>query len=324
MKKGNFVISLDFEINWGVWDVVSLENYANHLYGVRNVIPSLIKLFDEFKINATFATVGFLFFDTKEQLLNYLPSEKPTYTNKNISPYLSHFDTVGTNEKDDLLHFAPSLIKQLQQAGQEVGCHTFSHYYCLEDGQTVEQFKADLQAAKKIAEEKGISLKSFVFPRNQYNEAYLSVCRQEGIIAYRGNENSWLYEAKNYESETLIRRACRLIDAYINITGHHCYDITWTNNSIPCNIPSSRFLRQYSKKLAFLDGFRLRRIKNSMTYAAKNNLTYHIWWHPHNFGVNLQQNLLFLQQILKHYKHLQTKYGFTSSNMQNLAQSLMQ
>jgi peptidoglycan/xylan/chitin deacetylase (PgdA/CDA1 family) len=323
MKKGNFVISLDFEIYWGVWDVVKLENYSNHLHGVRKVIPSLIQLFNKYNIEATFASVGFLFFDNKEQLLQYIPQEKPTYSNKDISPYLSHFHTVGSNETDDPLHFAPSLVKELQQAGQEVGCHTFSHYYCLEEGQTVEQFKADLQAAKKIAEQKGIELKSFVFPRNQYNEAYLSVCRQQGIIAYRGNENSWLYEAKNYESETLLRRAFRLIDAYINITGHHCYDITWANNNIPCNIPSSRFLRQYIKKLAFLDGLRLRRIKKSMTHAAKNNLTYHLWWHPHNFGVNLQQNLSFLEQILKHYQYLQNKYEFKSSNMQNLAQSLM-
>ena len=171
--------------------------------------------------------------------------------------------------------------------------------------------------------DKGIELKSFVFPRNQYNQTYLSVCKQQGIIAYRGNENSWLYEAKNYESETLLRRACRLLDAYVNITGHHCYDIAWADKTVPCNIPSSRFLRQYLKRFSFLDGLRLRRIKKSMTYAAKNNLTYHLWWHPHNFGVNLQQNLAFLTQILTHYQYLQNKYGFTSINMQNLAQSLM-
>ncbi|MBL0145291.1 MAG: polysaccharide deacetylase family protein [Chitinophagaceae bacterium] len=321
MKNGNFVISLDFEIYWGVWDVVKLENYSNHLHGVRQVIPGLLNLFSKYNIEATFATVGFLFFENKEQLLQNIPKEKPSYTNKKISPYESHLHLVGNNEADDPVHFAPTLLKLIKEAKQEVGCHTFSHYYCLEDGQTVEEFRQDLQAAKAIAKQLGVELKSFIFPRNQYNETYLATCKQEGIIAYRGNENSWLYEAKNYESETYLRRALRLADAYINLTGHHCHDVKWQNENEPCNIPASRFLRQYKKGSAFLEGLRLQRIKKSMTHAARKGLTYHLWWHPHNFGVNLKENLSFLEEILKHYQLLQSKYNFKSTNMQNLAQA---
>jgi Predicted xylanase/chitin deacetylase len=322
MENGYFVISLDFEIYWGVRDVVTLEQYQDNLLGVRKVIPALLELFKKYNINATFATVGLLFFNNKTELLDGLPDRKPEYKNPNLSPYTTHIDIVGNDENEDPLHFAPSLIQQIQQYGQEIGCHTFSHYYCLEDGQTIEDFRADIQAAKTIASKKNIVLKSFVFPRNQYNGAYLNVCKEEGITSFRGNERSGLFSSKNYGTTTTFRRPFRLLDAYINISGHNCYSSAEMKTENLINIPASRFLRPYSKKLAPLDGLRLKRIKNGMTYAAKKNLTYHLWWHPHNFGINIEENLAFLDKILKHYNILSNKYGFRSVGMTKLAELL--
>ncbi len=321
-QHGHFVISLDFEINWGVWDVISLEDYKEHLLGVRNVIPELINLFKNNDIQATFATVGFLFFKNKEELLKGLPILKPEYVNKDLSPYTSQLSKVGKGEQNDLFHFAPTLIQQLKDSGQEIGCHTFSHYYCLEEGQTIDAFRADIQSAKKIAQQWNIKLESLVFPRNQFNVDYLKVCKEEGITSYRGNENSWMYEPRSYTKESSLRRLARIIDAYINISGHHCYSNNIMKEDVLVNIPSSRFLRQYKPKLAFLDWLRLNRIKQSMTYAAKNNLTYHLWWHPHNFGINLNKNLSFLNKILLHYKFLNSKYSFSSVSMKQLSDKL--
>ncbi len=222
MKNGNFVISLDFEIYWGVRDVLELDQYRNHLLGVRKVIPGLLSLFEKYDINATFATVGLLFFNDKEEMIQGLPGRKPKYKDPHISPYEGHFEQVGNNETEDPYHYAPSLIKKINDAGQEVGCQTFSHYYCLEKGQTIEDFRDDIRAAKRIAEKRGITVQSFVFPRNQYNEAYLQVCKEEGINSFRGNEISWLYKAKDTNSETILRRAVRLLDGYLNLSGHHC------------------------------------------------------------------------------------------------------
>ncbi len=324
MKNGNFVISLDFEIYWGLRDALKLDQYRDNLLGVRTVIPGLLHLFDKYQINATFATVGLLFFNDKDEMLEGLPERKPHYTDSHISPYEGHFDEVGRDETKDVFHFAPSLIKMILQSGQEIGCQTFSHYYCLESGQTIEDFREDLRAAKRIAEKRGITLKSFVFPRNQYNEAYLNVCKEEGISSFRGNETSWLYKAKDVESETTLRRAIRLADAYFNISGHHCHEATYMINNELCNIPASRFLRPYSNRLSFLEKLRLNRITKSMTHAAKHGLTYHLWWHPHNFGINIKENLAFLEKILVHYQKLSKKYVFRSVSMQQLAAILKQ
>jgi hypothetical protein len=85
------------------------------------------------------------------------------------------------------------------------------------------------------------------------------------------------------------------------------------------NVPGSWFLRPYSHKLRFLEWMKLRRIKNAMTYAAKNGKLYHLWWHPHNFGKNQDQNFKNLTEILEHFTYLQKEYEMESMNMQEVA-----
>src|SRR5690606_37691983 len=98
--------------------------------------------------------------------------------------------------------------------GQEIATHTLSHYYTLEEGQTLEAFEADLGAALEIASRHGIDIRSIVFPRNQYSSDHLDVCRQRGIRSYRGNPKSWAYEATGKVGQTKVRRAFRLADAH--------------------------------------------------------------------------------------------------------------
>ena len=47
-----------------------------------------------------------------------------------------------------------------------------------------------------------------------------------------------------------------------------------------------------------LQALQERRILADMTYAAEHGLVYHLWWHPHNFGAYLEQNLASLRKIL--------------------------
>jgi len=170
---------------------------------------------------------------------------------------------------------------------------------------------------------------------------YADVCTALGIIAYRGNEAHWIYDsAKEIKSAPLrllfsiggsyssglkkvFRRALRMVDSYINVSGQHCYSLEYLQSKFPVDIPSSRLLRPYSPSLAILESLRLMRIKKGMTHAAKNNLTFHLWWHPHNFGINQNKNFAFLEKILKHYKKLNTQYNFQSVTMSKLAENVL-
>lgn len=323
LTKGAFVISLDYELMWGVRDKRTIENYGD---AIKNVKPSLNLTLESFKKNgvkATFATVGLLFHKNKRQLLNSLPALQPSYTETNLSPYPGMENYLGESEIDDPYYFGYEIVEKIKEDKlHELATHTYCHYYCLEPGQTVEQFKADMKAAMTVAKEMDVTIKSIVFPRNQYNEDYLQVCKEFGVTSYRGNEAHFIYKSGSGEDQTPFRRALRLLDAYINITGYHCYTYDHIKKSFPYNIPSSRFLRPYNKKLSFLEGFKLNRIKKAMTHAAKKNLVYHLWWHPHNFGRNTVQNIKMLDSILEHYTYLNKKYGFRSITMQGLSEQL--
>ena len=206
MNQGNFVISLDFELMWGVRDHATIRNYGNNIAGVHTVIPKLLDIFNTYNIKATFATVGLLFFESKSALLAAVPENLPSYNDANLSPYNGYLETIGDAYQNDPFHYAPLLIKAIQQHPQhEISTHTFSHYYCLAPGQTIEQFRADMVAAKNTALTYGISISSVIFPRNQYNPLYAEVCTVLGIIAYRGNEAHWIYNSMKDPGIPLLR-----------------------------------------------------------------------------------------------------------------------
>ncbi|HLM62313.1 MAG TPA: hypothetical protein VK308_16035, partial [Pyrinomonadaceae bacterium] len=79
-KIGAFVISLDFEIHWGVRDYKPSDgDYRPHLLGERQAVPAMLELFKEFEVAATWATVGFLFAKSKAELEKYKPKVLPEY-----------------------------------------------------------------------------------------------------------------------------------------------------------------------------------------------------------------------------------------------------
>jgi peptidoglycan/xylan/chitin deacetylase (PgdA/CDA1 family) len=316
-SDSKFFISLDFELYWGVRDQISLKQYKNNIVGVRDCLPRILDLFEEFEIRATFATVGFLFFNSKKQLLSHLPKRIPKYDVEAMNPYNNYFDKVGESEEEDKYHFGLSLINQIKAKGHEIGTHTFSHFYCLEDGLSIDDFESDLVAALAVADQLDIKLKSIIFPRNQFTDEHLRICKKLGIRTYRGNESSRVYQWRKLSDEGYARKIIRFLDSYVNITGHHAFSISIDEGKL-INIPASKFLRPYNPRLFFLRPLQLARIKKSMTYCASNALCYHLWWHPHNFGANVEANLLLLREILEHYRSLNKTYGFVSSTMEGV------
>lgn len=320
---GKFVISLDYELHWGIFDIMSVEDYRENLENTEIAIERMVALSDQFDVKLTFATVGMLFAQNKDELQEYLPSLNPTYAKEELNPY-TFLKSVGYDKEEAPFHYGKSTVAKLgSNSRHELGTHTFSHYYCLEEGQTPEQFDADIKAAKKIAQSMNLDVKSIVFPRNQVNDAYLKVCTENGITSYRGTESAAAYNPKKPLPGRL-KRGLRLIDCYLNILGHHTVPITQlTYDEGEClNIPSSRFLRPYDKKLALLQPLRINRIQKAMTHAAKKGDLFHLWWHPHNFGKNLEENMKDLEKIYVHYKKLNRKYGFESETMTSLTEKI--
>lgn len=318
--QATLVISLDFELFWGMQDCSTLEEYQEHVLGGRKAIPLLLELFKKYKIHATWATVGFQFAHTFEEVQQYFPAKelRPSYRNKRLSTY-NCFSFIGEDELTAPCFYAPSLIDKIAQYdGQEIASHTFSHYYCREAGQTVEQFKADMKAAKKIAEAQGYYLTSVVLPRNQCTPEYIAILRDLGFTAYRDEENDWIHEKISFRP---LMRVLRLADVYIPLTGQGGY-IPRDENGI-INLMGSRMYKPFFKPLSCFEKIKMWRIKKQMLYAATNGLTFHLWWHPHNIGVMTEFHLKQLEEILGYYDELKEKYGMRSLNMREVAEELL-
>ena len=55
-----------------------------------------------------------------------------------------------------------------------------------------------------------------------------------------------------------------------------------------------------------------------MTAAARQGKIYHLWWHPHNFGKNMEKNFSFLAKVISHYEMLAKKYDMKSVCMKDI------
>lgn len=313
-----FVISLDFELYWGVRDIYSVEQYGKNILGGRQAIPQILSLFKENGIAATWATVGFVTFSNKRELLGYLPDVLPEYVDQNLDPY-RHIHSIGINENEDPYHYGYSLVREIEQTpGMELASHSFSHFYCLEPRHNQDAYKSDLLSSVAALQRIGSTPRSMVFCRNQYDEKHLDDLAQCGFSAYRGNETSDLYAPRAGVDTSISQRIGRLVDSRINLTGANNHVISRDQSGL-VNVPASRFLRPAGH---FFEGLRLRRITEAMTYAAQSGSVFHLWWHPHNFGGDVQRNVEFLKSVVNHFRSLQDKYGMLSLTMSDVANSL--
>lgn len=319
-KHGFFVVSIDLELFWGMFDKTTLDKYGERIKGECTAIPRTLALFTKYGIHATWAGVGMLMARTKKELYTLLPPQelRPQYTNMSASSY-EHIETthIGEDEAVDPYHFGPSFVTMITETPhQEFGNHTFSHYYCI-DGYANDAsiFARDMEAFETIASTYGIRATSIVFPRNQASHEALYTCKERGIKAYRGNEEHVLYAPRKESAQSLLIRGTRLLDHYINLSGHHTYPLPHPDVYGLYNIPSSRFFRPFMRSLRFFEWLRLCRIKKSMTHAAKQGEIFHLWWHPHNMGIDQEENFKNLEEILRHFASLKKRYRMESANM---------
>lgn len=322
MSTSYFVISLDFELHWGRFDKVAIAGNERYYLHARDAVPRLCREFEAYDIAATWAAVGMLFAENTEELHAYSPIEKPNYHNNLFSAY--HW--LGSQHVDPRMLFAPDLIKEvLRTPNQELGSHTFAHYYTREKGQCSDAFRGDLQAAQKISRDKfNIGLTSLVFPRNQYDSASISIAAEEGFDAVRSNPNDWYW--RDPHDEKLLKKVFRTGDTVLPLGRKSSYPaslILPPDRKMPFNVAASRFFRPYQGYMPVLNRWKIDRIKREMTRAAQLGEVYHLWWHPHNHGHHFERTFEELRMILEHYQFLKDTMGMVSVGMRGLREALV-
>lgn len=313
------MVSLDFELHWGMRDHADAGDPAHRerLLGARRAVPRILAAFERHGISATWATVGFLLADSAAEAARFAPAVRPTYDDPALSAYV---EPIGSDEEADPLHLAWSLVEAVAATpGQEVATHTFSHYYCLEPGQDEAGFRSDLAAAVAIARHRGLALSSIVLPRNQWNPDYAGTVRDAGLVAYRGVQAGSVYRARRHGAQSLPVRALRLADTYLPLFGSGT--ISWeslarrADGQELANVAASRYLRAWSPSRRALEGRRVRRVTSCIEQAARRRRLFHLWWHPHDFGADLEENLAVLEQILRAFEVQRDRHGMRSLTM---------
>lgn len=315
--QGAFVISLDFELHWGVRDHRPLSRLErSRLLAARATIPSILDLFEEFSVSATWATVGLLFARSREEAEAFAPQRKPHYADPRLNAYS---ERLGKDEVEDPFHFAPSLIADIaRRKGQEIGSHSFSHFYSMEPGQTAAEFEADVRSAVAIAANAGHTVTSYVFARNQVNPAYLPILQLAGMSGYRANEPTRIKGAAPFkEQQRMNRRLGRLLDAYIDLCGPQT--TLSPRMRRPFALHASRYLRPYDPRTAVFEPLLLKRIGQAMQHAAAHAEVFHLWFHPEDFAPFVNENLRLLRRVLQLFANQRNKHGMLSRSMRELS-----
>ncbi len=316
--KGTLIISLDFELHWGRFDKYELRDCLPYYQNTRNVIPRILQLFESQQISATWATVGSLMAASIEEWEAYRPQILPDYLQKQLCAY-SWVKNSRFLAEDCL--FAPDLVaKIIAQPNQELGTHTFLHYYTAESGQNKAAFKADLAAVKHIAHAKfQQSMRSLVFPRNQYHDEAFEVALEAGFDLMRTNPEDWYW--KNPHKVSLLKKVFRTGDTLVGLGMPTYHQNLHRSPEGWFKLPASRLLRPYQKGGLF-NQMRVRRIKEELFLAAENNSVYHLWLHPHNFGHYPEENMDCMAEIVEFFCQMRSAYGMTSHHMASFAEQV--
>jgi hypothetical protein len=112
------------------------------------------------------------------------------------------------------------------------------------------------------------------------------------------------------EQQRIPNRIGRLLDSYIDICGPQT--IKWPEYKPTIGVAASRYLRPYHRATAPLQAMLLQRIEDALEHAAVNREIFHLWWHPEEFALNLEQNLGVLRRVLEKFAQCRAEYGMRS------------
>jgi peptidoglycan/xylan/chitin deacetylase (PgdA/CDA1 family) len=248
-EKGGLIISADFEMAWAWRFTKTGADYIKKGKMERENFPHIIKIFEDYKIPITFATVGHLFLekcdigehDWMERIPHFNAHWKFTEGDwYKHDPYSNYIQAPEW--------YAPDLIQMIlnSNVNHEIGCHTFSHidfsYKNCPDGVADNEIKACIDAAKKY----NTDVKSMVFPGGTWGN--IEVLKKYNFTIYR--------KKSDFELAYPFRDEYGLL-------------VTTSSGGFEYNI-----------NLGWSADYYVRRLKKIIQKALESNTIAHFWFHP--------------------------------------------
>lgn len=300
---GIFTISIDFELIWGTLDRHGPDGLLQLCETERlHVIDHLLNLFAEFDVSATWCIVGHLLLDRcrAEYGLKHPEIVRPTHKWASKDWFL---DDPCSSEGADPVFYGRSLVQKIRNCRppQEIGCHTFSHVILGDNGCSRATAETEVQACLEAAQELGIEMRSFAFPRNRVG--HLQVLRENGFTVFRGPELRW------YENDRLPRKLKRMLRLLDILTARTPDTVAaeLTQSGL-WNVPASMlFTPSHGIRQRLPVSLRVHRAKKGLDAAVREQRIFHLWFHPTDLAQNREAMLAGLRQVLEYSDRLRKR-----------------
>ena len=263
---GKILFSFDFELMWGVFDS-SGNTYNRQIDSTANGVFQIIDLLTSKNVRTTWGCVGAL----------------RLYSIKDLDCKLLHARLNETHIPDEELYralenhnnrfFAPEVIRELQNAKQELISHSFFHRVA-----TPENVEILGQEIVKCWNVLNSSDAGHIFCRNQYSDEILSNLENIRLDFFRSNPDNWLYR------EGRFYRYLRYLDSFVPLWSGVIMKAVTAPSGRPLGIPHTLFLRPHNKFI-FLNKLHWWRICFAIWVLKFRGGLLHFWVHPHNFSM---------------------------------------
>ena len=265
---GTVTLSVDAELGWGWHDLPSPP--ADRIEAGRSGWQRLQALFDEYAVPATWAIVGHLFLDSCDGRHEDHPTPDGWFQR----------ETGEWRARPDL-RFGNGLVRELQSASvdHDIGSHTFSHVPLWNSKTNQETARAELERSVETAADRGLSLESFIYPRNRVGHRdLLAEC---GFSTYRGHRpRTWV------DNTETLGTVAKLVRGTVPGTRPPIVEPSIDEFGL-VNVPASLYLfgfegRARSVAEAVYADPMVLKAKRGIDAVADSDGVFHMWLHPNN------------------------------------------
>ncbi|WP_247728451.1 polysaccharide deacetylase family protein [Halovivax limisalsi] len=291
---GSVVVSLDAELGWGFHDIETppRERLERARWGWRETLA----LLDEYDVPATWGVVGHLMLETCDGRHESHPTA-PDWFARERADWADRPDR----------RFGPELVSAVVDSpvDHEIACHSFSHVRFGDPTTSAELARAECERAIEVADERGLSLESFIFPRNEVG--HRDVLAASGFLAYRSREPA--PEGAVRVLGDVVRSPSLLVTPRIDDVGL-------------VDVPPSLFAFGFEGRLRRLgSALRLDPIvvlaRRGIDQAAAGDGIFHLWFHPNN--VTTREDVTRLRRILSYVDRVRSRTDLQTETMASVA-----
>jgi hypothetical protein len=265
VAKGKLTISIDLELAWGFWDILTPEILHLSETAERPICEQLLALFDRFSFPATWAVVAAVL----------------------------DRDSARGRAGNEASWYAPDIVERIVEARtpHEIGSHGGRHVYF--DRLAASEAREDLDFVTAVHRDNGLALDSFVYPRNGIG--HLDLLAGAGVRVYRGPDTGWRSVAHGWPPAA--RKFVTFADKILPLPPAPVH--AQARGGL-IDIPSSMQLPGRDGARRFiLPAVNRAKLAMGLSRARRSGRTFHFWFHPCNFYYRPEEQFATLAWFLE-------------------------